>query len=376
MGRKLTAKSTTLLAALTAAAVLSSCEDAAEVVATDFVAFSSVLSPGGAGLPSLTVDATRFGRVDEEGALLAEDSLTVLMEMRNLETLEGSARYAVWVRSGGEIAPATGDYRQLRITTTSPEPGQFITDTTVVTEAEAVSSFVGGPATDVHVFRLVLRPGDPALGGSEPLVFVSLEPSGSAAAPSEARPLWASLPAPFDPSEPEGEVEDGAISATESGPGTFGWLALPDPSASRPFVPAGGGQISVRRENGTFVDLQARLRELPLPPVGYRYVAWLAAASDTVMSGAVTSPPPESVPLDEADLVRVGGARPAPEVLTTGIVEARTQVGREAIGREFGEFQTFILTLEPKLGQAGPAPSVVLSAPIPERVIGALDEEE
>lgn len=364
-----------VLVPLLAVTATLACEDAADIAAPDFIAFNSVLSPGGGGLPSLSVDATRFGRVDDEGALLAEDSLVTRLELLNLEPLEGGARYQLWVATDVGVAPLTGDYRQLRITTTSPAPGEFVTDTTVVAETQDVTGFAGGPATDVHVFEFTLDPGDPALSGASPMVFVSIEASGSAAAPSDARPLWASLPAPFDPGEPEGEIEDGVITTAATTEGRFGWLDLDDPAASRRFNPVGSGQISIRREDGEFVSLQARLRELPLPPVGYRYMTWLAASTDTVPAGTVTSPPPESVSLADADLVLLGGPRPAPVVLTTGIVEARSQVSRDDVGRQFGAFDAFILTLEPKSGQAGPAPTIVLSAPIPERVIQSLEEE-
>ena len=131
--------------------------------------------------------------------------------------------------------------------------------------------------------------------------------------------------------------------------------------------------MSVRKVGEEFVEVVANLEELSLPPLGYTYGAWLIDADETVAAnaGEVTSPPPDRTPLTEADLVALGLPAPAPIVLPTGILDARTQVSRDQVGSHFGAFARFIITLEPKAGESGRAPGVVLSAAIPERVVAA-----
>lgn len=133
------------------------------------------------------------------------------------------------------------------------------------------------------------------------------------------------------------------------------------------------GLRSLRKVGADFVEVVADLEELSLPPVGYTYGAWLTDADETIATnaGQVTSPPPDRTPLDDADMVALGGAPPAPIVLPTGILDARTQVSRDQVGSHFGTFARYIVTLEPKLGEGGRAPGAVLTAAIPQRVVEA-----
>lgn len=363
-------------AALAAAVLLGACTDSGEEI-TDvpFVTFNSAIAPVGTGLPTGAMAAVRYGTLTGAGALASEDSLVLDLDLQNLETLAGNARYQLWLSTADGITELVGDYVQLRITVSSPAPGEFVEDTAIVSSEEATSTFAGGPATDIHHFSAVIPSGDARLGSAAPHVLISIEGAGGAAAPADARPLWAALPGPFDPEEPGGEVDGTSVSAAEDGAVLFGRFDADDPAASRAFGASGTGLMSVRKEGGDFVSLIGQLEELPLPPVGYRYASWLVSDASEVDAGAVTSPPPDPVPLDEADRVAIGGARPAPVVLPTGILDARTQVSREEAGSAFGAFQQYRITLEPKLGVEAQSPTVVLAAAIPEAVI-ALHQQQ
>ncbi len=368
-------------AALAAALALSlaACDDGEpeRITAVGFVTFNSPVGPAGTGLPAAAVTATRYGtvQVEENGSytLVSDDSVVVEAEFSNLETLAGSATYAVWARTAGGTAAVSGEYVQIRITTTNPQPGVIVEEIDTITGPVQATGFRGGPASDVHRFRARLTGAEAA--GAEPYLVLSIEGSASPGSPGNARPLWFALPAPFDPAAPDGDVDEatGVITSSSSGAARFGWFDLDAPASSRAFTARGTGLLSVRKVGGDFVEVVATLEELPLPPVGYTYGAWLTDADETTAAnaGPVTSPPPDRTPLDDADMVAMGGAPPAPIVLPSGILDARTQVSRDQVGSHFGTFARYIITLEPKLGESGRAPGAVLTAVIPDKVVGA-----
>lgn len=377
IGRSQARRCAALAAAL--AALLAACGEGEpeRITAVGFVTFNSPVAPVGTGLPAAAVTATRYGTVQVEGdgsyTLVSDDSVVVEAEFRNLETLAGSASYSVWARTAAGTAAVSGEYVQVRITLTNPQPGVIVEEVDTITGPVQASGFRGGPASDVHRFRARLT--GAAAAGDEPYLVLSIEGGASPGSPGNARPLWFALPEPFDPAAPDGDVDEdaGIITSSSSGAASFGWFDLASPGSSRTFAARGTGLLSVRKVGSDFVEVVADLEELSLPPVGYTYGAWLTDADETTAAnaGPVTSPPPDRTPLDDADMVALGGPAPAPIVLPTGILDARTQVSRDQVGSHIGTFARYIVTLEPKLGESGRAPGAVLAAAIPERVVNA-----
>jgi len=119
---------------------------------------------------------------------------------------------------------------------------------------------------------------------------------------------------------------------------------------------------------GLFGDeFRVRYEQLPRPPMGYQYVAWLASGDSAFVrlpDESFTSPPPAYTVLADAD----SDVDVSPVVQPLKILEAFTRfcVGSASGCFNLDQYDSFILTLEPKLGMAAmPSPTRVLTGLLP-----------
>ena len=300
-----------------------------------------LLAPGGAGKP---------------------DSLDVTFN--NLEALAGGAVYESWLvnpLTGGMVL-ASGTYNRIKIIAErDPITGDIVsTRDSVVETIAGASSFVGGNQEDGFRHQLVIS--DNSLGGgpsesvglhTDLVLTVASSPGGTT--PSEARPLWITYTdqngTPNDP------FDDLFLSP---GVTSFGNFNVMDASLSRTYSGEGLGLGGVRED-----VLSVDLTRLSRPPVGYQVVGWLVREDGTAFRlPDITGPLPDAVSLVDADVE-------APEGLVTanGILDANFRVVATEAGIQFSDFITFLVTLEPKLGDPGLGPIPVQIGALPEIVI-------
>ncbi len=178
-------------------------------------------------------------------------------------------------------------------------------------------------------------------------VVVSIEGSAGASSISDVQILWSA-----------GVQEAGMRKSTDLGLlfGTF--------SESRTWVISGAGS------GGLFGDeLRYRYEQLPRPPVGYKYVGWLASG-DTMFTRlsdeTFTTPPGDGYQvLTDADV----DTGISDFVQPSQIVEAMTKICVTAGEQgcfDLGDYDTFFLALEPKAGiMTEPSPTRDLTGTLP-----------
>jgi hypothetical protein len=264
---------------------------------------------------------------------------TVTMRVENLEELAAGATYQAFARlDDGSDQRLDFVYTNVRLK--EPETVIVGTDTFTVSEdtlsgPTVTNSFVGG--SDVHEVKVEFP-------DNATHVFLTIE-SDDDASPSPRQILWA-----------EGLQEAGTAKGLDLDVkfGTFSEL--------RTWSIGGTGS------GGIFGDqFRVHYEQLPRPPVGYKYVAWLASGDTTFVrlpDETFTSPPPAYAVLESADTDT--GISPVVQPLT--ILEAFTRIciGGASGCFDLSQYDTFILTLEPRLGQADtPSPTRVLAGLLP-----------
>jgi hypothetical protein len=307
------------------------------------------------------------------GAATRVDSLTV--ELFNLETLGGSDVYQVWMVNR-DTEPAAylageGTYDKIAILREiDPTTGEIISETDSILETvTGTSTFAGQlvvnvPGRDLpqevkHRFTLV-----DTVGYFTDIV-VSTEEGGPQSEASDAQFMWAQYTDMG--SEPDNPI------AHVPGPGVavFGEFD-PDPLLAREFTDADIAQAS---GVGSVLDLRderqvsVEIRNLPLPPIGWYYEGWLTHIDGNTLSlGPITSLPPDSVSLFDADV-----DQGLPGVTATGlrfgvaaaVLETGTIVGADGTVN----LSAFFLTLEPKLGAVSKHALNVEAGSLPTRAI-------
>ena len=99
--------------------------------------------------------------------------------------------------------------------------------------------------------------------------------------------------------------------------------------------------------------------------MSYSLVGWLVRADGSaVRLRDVTGPAPDFASLVDADVNLVEGV-----VTPNGILDANFRVLASEAGIEFKDFPTFLITLEPKAGDAGLGPIPVQTGALPEPVL-------
>ncbi len=250
------------------------------------------------------------------GGVSRPADVTLLLD--NLKELAGGANYAVWAVFGD------GSTQSL----------EFIYND----GAAPVTSFVGGEGP--HQIE-VEYPDDATH------IMVSIESGPTTSAPSDQQILWA-----------PGLQEAGQPKSLDL-PVVFGTFGV------RTYEIAGAGS------GGLFGDeFRERYNHLPRPPVGYKYVAWLASG-DTLFvrlpDESFTSPPPEYAVLEAADTDdTISNVVQPLEILAAFSKICLTEVSGCQGPYDLGAYDTFVLTLEPRAGVSDEiGPTRVLEALVP-----------
>ncbi len=262
------------------------------------------------------------------GGVSLPDSMT--LELENLAELAGSNVYKVWaIMADGSTMALPFDY----LNTIETETG---IDT--IASATDANGFSGGPG----VHEVIVDYPDGAA-----FIMLSIESSAGATSASAAQMLWAKG------LQGAGEAKSLVLPVEF---GTFG---------ERLWAISGTGN------GGLFGnEFRERYQQLPRPPVGYKYVTWLASGDslfDILPDGSFTSGPPDYTPLTDADVDMSVSPVVQPGQLVTAfsricLIESTATACPGPFN--LGAYDTFILTLEPKAG--------VMSAAGPTRVLEAL----
>jgi len=297
-----------------------------------------VAAPGGAGRPD-----------------------SIAATFNDLEALTDGARYEAWLANPqtGSMVPAVGTYNRIRIVVTrDPDTGEVIsTSDEIVETVSNTNSFAGGDEEDGFRHQLVLSDATLDAGdtvGLHNYMMLTIAETPGGASPSESRPFWFQFT--DQAGTPDNFFDDAFFM---SGTTQFGNFDAADPLASLPFGGEGGGRGRFR-ENVLSVDLELLSR----PPVGYRYVAWLAREDGSLIRlPEVTGPPPERTSLTNADIESIPGLTTG-----TGILDANVRVVGDEAGIDFANFASFLLSLEPKAGDPELGTIPTHAGQVPDRV--------
>jgi hypothetical protein len=260
--------------------------------------------------------------------------------------LTGGAAYEAWLvnPNTGNSIPAVGTYNRIELTAeVDPVTGETTGFTEEIVETVPnTASFVGGNSGDGIQHQLIISdntlPADDTLGLYNYLVLTLTGSPGGSSLP-EAQDFWFQFT--DQNGTPANFFDDRFIDA---GTTTFGRFDSADPSASIPYGADGGG-LGAFRGDILSVDLSSISR----PPLGYVYVGWLVRPDGSAIRlPDITGPPPERVSLVNADVTLEPGL-----VTSKGILEANLRLDASELGADFSEFTRFVLTLEPKSGEAG-----------------------
>lgn len=266
---------------------------------------------------------------------------SIILRLRNLAVLSSSVYQLYALTSGGAVGPL--DFRYSNVVPLEAGDSVVIADTLNDGSPRILASIEGGANT--HVLK-VEHPDDATH------IFAAVQ-SAAGGAPSSVQPLWM-----------EGGIQPPGVVKTKSFGVNFGTFAL-DGVEQRTW--AIGGSAS----GGLFGDeFRQRYNLLPRPPVGYRYVTWLASG-DTLFQrlpdASFTSPPPEYAVLEAADTDM--GISDVVQPIT--ILEAFTRICLDQTSGcegpfDLSGFDRFLLTLEPRAADPSePGPTVVLEGLIP-----------
>ena len=253
-----------------------------------------------------------------KGAVSRPDSVT--FALGNLKELAGTSAYYVW------SVDDTGAFTQLDFLYTPPGG----------TEA-AATSFNGGDGTHT----IMLEYPDDATN-----IVYSIETGVPTGTPGAAQIIWAP------------GLQEAGESKSNSLPVQFGSF-----SESRTWAISGNGSGGLLGSG-----LRYLYEQLPRPPVGYKYVGWLASG-DTLFTRLAdetfTSPPPEFADLSDADT----DLDLSDVVQTTMILRSITSFcvsETDTSCFDLGDYDTFFLALEPKAGvMTDPSATRVLSGVTP-----------
>ena len=311
----------------------------------------------------------------EAGGTATQNSIYV--EIQGLEALD-AGEYKVWLgiqpstnEAPTVVVPATGSLDVMTVDTSFTPEGDPIPDTSFVNRVDVASFTEGGPRVTI---QLTVDSGSLARAGAantDPgaytLVFVTIEPTAGATAPTAAapHPLWARL---FDMADEDSRVADFRF-------GNFD----PDVNEEYVFQPSGRGLAGIW-ENILVVDDSA----LSLPPEGYYYATVLTrlvprpgvADSFDLMSiqlGPQKAPyPRRDVSLEDADINP--DIDPVVTLFPPSILAASDRVRIDTVpnavlaGAEdqpFRRYQAVLVTLETKQGVDTPSATVILAAGFP-----------
>ncbi len=325
---------------------------------------TSVLTPF--GVPSYDSRLAADGRNVPNGTLTrtaAGIDTSIRVRFAGLEPLASGA-YQVWLAKvvagatpGSDsvlasVTKATGTVFVIRRDTTIDlVTGDPIGKDTTLSTTPSVSTFTaGGPSTRVEI--VVNRASVGANVRTDfNVVFLSIETSATAAAPSDARPLYAR----YEPT-------------TTSRALLFGRFH-PRTDSSYVFTATGRGLAGIRGPI-LIVDDSSLAR----PPIGYFYAVavvkrdTLGAAIDTLLVGPQTAPfPRRQVSLIDADVSVVDPVVlvTPPSILAAAIrVDARVPSAGLPGANPFAGFQNILVTLETKQGVEAASPTIILSGTV------------
>lgn len=278
----------------------------------------------------------------------------------NLEELQGGFVYEPWLVNPvtGASAPVSATYNLIRIVAErDPVTGEVVSTTDQLESSTAdVTNFVGGDGGDGFRHQLIVSDAmlaggaEDTIGLNTDLVLTITDSPGGAM--SDMRPFWFSYT--DQNGTPDNLFDD---SFTFSGSPTFGDFGA---GTRRVFSGEGGG-LGGFRARTLSIDLQSLSR----PPVGYVYVGWLVREDGfAVELPDIRGPAPEFVDLTNADAELVAGV-----VTPNGILDANFLADREDLGIAFRNFPSFLLTLEPKAGDAAISRVIVQQGAVPDRVL-------
>lgn len=264
---------------------------------------------------------------------------TIKLTVRNLAALNGV--YQVWVlNSTGQVASPVGDWVAME-----PDAGG---DPVQVGSGQG-RSFNAGTG------RTITFTTNSALAGMDlsqtTHVFVSIE-SSEASAPSTAQPLWGQ--------------HAGADGAPASGNLSFGTFDLGEEPVAFSGSAAFGEGAFAALESDKADLFRARLRNLPLPPVGYFYEGYLRTedGATEISTGELTTEYAEGFrSLRDVDVDRTLSNQIAP----TRIIESAIRATVADVGREFAAFDQFVLKLRPKSSTES-GPTVLIGGGVPDGV--------
>lgn len=320
-------------------------------------------------LPKGTLTVAR--RVAAPGGGLWPDSLVLVVQ--NVEEL-ASAQYQLWLMSEetNQIVPAQGRYEKIKIIQElDPITGEVISQRDSLVEVvTGTSTFAGQSGLFKH--RMIVSNALGAGGAADTIGFythavLTVETNTTDGVPSNSQPLW------FRYTNQRGTPTDYRDDTSASGGLLFGTFAL---VGDRRIVSSMGGADGLGGILGR--EVSADVFDLPLPPVGYFYEGWVVGpVGDTVSTGPLTSPPPESVSLIDADV-----GRPHPVVVPgLGIRQTNARVALSSASDIVDcppdpeqacivKLDAFFVTLEPKLGVSSIGPTLGLVGPFPvERIL-------
>lgn len=269
---------------------------------------------------------------------------TVKLTVRNLAALNGV--YQVWVLNSvtGQVASPVGDWVAME-----PDAGG---DPVQVGSGQG-RSFNAGTG------RTITFTTNSALAGMDlsqtTHVFVSIE-SSEASAPSTAQPLWGQ--------------HAGADGAPASGNLSFGTFDLGEEPVTFGGSPFGEGAFA-GQEFGRTDLFRARIRNLPLPPVGYFYEGFLRTTDGSIeaSAGELTTEFAEGFrSLRDVDVDRSISSQIAP----TRIIESAIRATLADVGTEFPVFDEFVLKLRPKISSES-GPTVVIGGEVPDGIKSRAD---
>src|SRR5690606_25760381 len=268
---------------------------------------------------------------------------TIKLTVRNLAALNGV--YQVWVLNSTEqVASPVGDWVAME-----PDAGG---DPVQVGSGQG-RSFNAGTG------RTITFTTNSALAGMDlsqtTHVFVSIE-SSEASAPSTAQPLWGQ--------------HAGADGAPASGNLSFGTFDLGEEPVTFGGSPFGEGAFA-GQEFGRTDLFRARIRNLPLPPVGYFYEGFLRTANGAIeaSAGELTTEFAEGFrSLRDVDVDRSISSQIAP----TRIIESAIRATLADVGTEFPVFDEFVLKLRPKISSES-GPTVVIGGEVPDGIKSRAD---
>jgi hypothetical protein len=295
-------------------------------VGSDLNQFGAPVSNGFAPFP--TAAATPAELLSGDGSIVRPDSLEFGLDY--MKELDGTAVYKVWAVDAAGLA--TG----LDFIYTAPGG---VPDT-------GATSFNGGVGT--HTIKIEYP--DDAVD-----IVHTIEASAAATSMSNVQLLWTS------------GIQEAGSAKTTSPPVIFGTF-----NEERTWAISGTGGGGLLSE-----ALRYLYNNLARPPVGYKYVAWLQgtdAVGDTIYlrlpDETFTTPPPEFAELTDADtdLTISDLVQPA-QILRSFTQMCVTAPPNPAVDCILiNEYDTFILTLEPKAGiMSEPSGTRVLQGVTPAR---------